>query len=212
MKEARQSGNMPITRWAAMLKALNTMRTTPTPVSLMSTDSCQRQSKLTVQVRAFAMNNNMAYAPKDMVSSDRPRLRATSATFPLHLDLEDQYRSQSTHARASDHHGVSLSDPSTQYTNPNIYTTSYPPAPLTAPLSSTYSRANDAKSHLAGPPPRAGTASSSRATEYLLGPHNRPGNAEPHQDPRAPLSHQTHAGRPHVFHGENRSSEYTSRP
>ncbi|KAG9250071.1 uncharacterized protein F5Z01DRAFT_426443 [Emericellopsis atlantica] len=162
--------------------------------------------------RAFAMNNNMAYAPKDMVSSDRPRLRATSATFPLNLDLEDQYRPQGSQSRASDRLSVSLSDPSTQYTNPNIYTTSYPPAPLTAPLSSTYSRANDAKSHLAGPPPRAGTASSSRATEYLLAPHSKPGNAEPHQDPRHPLSHQTHAGRPNVFPGENRSSEYTSRP
>ncbi|KAI6782481.1 uncharacterized protein J7T54_001338 [Emericellopsis cladophorae] len=86
------------------------------------TQSSEHYANDSYSVRAFAMNNNIAYAPKDMASSDRPRLRATSATFPLHLDLEDQYRSQSNQPRASHHLGVSLSDPSTQYTNPNSRT------------------------------------------------------------------------------------------
>lgn len=65
-------------------------------------------------------------------SPNQQRSRAASATFPLSLDLRNQYRGLTN--RSPGLHSSTQSTTSTQYTSPSIYTTSYPPAPLTAPI------------------------------------------------------------------------------
>lgn len=78
-------------------------------------------------------------------SRDRPRLRAASATFPLSLETRGEYRppmpTQSpVHAYSGRSAGAS-----SQYTSPSIYTTSYPPAPLTAPISMSHQRPSSSR-------------------------------------------------------------------
>lgn len=65
-------------------------------------------------------------------SPNQQRSRAASATFPLSLDLRNQYRGLTN--RSPGLHSSNQTATSTQYTSPSIYTTSYPPAPLTAPI------------------------------------------------------------------------------
>jgi hypothetical protein len=65
----------------------------------------------------------------------RSRLRAASATFPLSLDMRAQHRPSGNSAQSVNY---SMSNrtttPSSQYSSSSLYTTSYPSAPLTAPI------------------------------------------------------------------------------
>lgn len=78
-------------------------------------------------------------------AQNRPRLRAASATFPLSLELRNDYRppmpTQSpVHAYPGRNPGAT-----SQYTSPSIYTTSYPPAPLTAPINMSHPRPSNSR-------------------------------------------------------------------
>ncbi|CAM1508266.1 Fc.00g051140.m01.CDS01 [Cosmosporella sp. VM-42] len=65
----------------------------------------------------------------------RSRLRAASASLPLNLDLSTQYRPASTEGQTPSPSRAPRATASTaQYGNSSIYTTSYPSAPLTAPV------------------------------------------------------------------------------
>lgn len=76
-------------------------------------------------------------------SQNRPRLRAASATFPLSLEVRHDYRPPMSNQ--SPVHSYSARNPGTssQYTSPTIYTTSYPPAPLTAPINMSQQRSSN---------------------------------------------------------------------
>ena len=76
-------------------------------------------------------------------NSRTSRLRAASATLPLNLDLKDQHRSPELGPQSATM-GQRPRAPSTtsQLDNSSIYTTSYPPAPLTAPLEFSLSKAS----------------------------------------------------------------------
>lgn len=65
-------------------------------------------------------------------SQNRSRLRAASASLPLNLDLRNQYRTGLQSPSISS--ASRVPPPTTQYTGSSIYTTSYPSAPLTAPM------------------------------------------------------------------------------
>ncbi|KAF7554739.1 hypothetical protein G7046_g6736 [Stylonectria norvegica] len=66
---------------------------------------------------------------------NRNRLRAVSATLPLNLDVRNHYRPMATETQSTSPSGPPRAMPvSTQYGNGSIYTTSYPSAPLTAPM------------------------------------------------------------------------------
>lgn len=65
-------------------------------------------------------------------SPNQQRSRAASATFPLSLDLRTQHRGLSN--TSPEGNSSKMTAVSTHYTSSSIYTTSYPPAPLTAPI------------------------------------------------------------------------------
>jgi hypothetical protein len=66
---------------------------------------------------------------------NRSRLRASSATLPLNLELRNQYRNANSNLRSPGISAVSRGGaPTSSLDMPSIYTTSYPPAPLTAPM------------------------------------------------------------------------------
>lgn len=97
-------------------------------------------SSLHRAVRADNSPGDTDQTPSDLsysgfsASPNQQRSRATSATFPLSLDLRSQYgglTNRSSGLHSANRPGASTS---TQYTSPSIYTTSYPPAPLTAPI------------------------------------------------------------------------------
>lgn len=68
-------------------------------------------------------------------SQSRSRLRAASATLPLNLDLRNQYRSVGSALQSPAMNAAGRIPPATsQYAGSSIYTTSYPSAPLTAPM------------------------------------------------------------------------------
>ncbi|KAM0278647.1 hypothetical protein ACHAQH_005034 [Verticillium albo-atrum] len=77
--------------------------------------------------------NYSSYQPSNLQSTqNRLRNRASSATFPLGLDLRNQYRSSSLHSASS----RDLSSATSHFsgTSAPSYTASYPSAPLTAPM------------------------------------------------------------------------------
>ncbi|KAM9876306.1 hypothetical protein VD0002_g7797 [Verticillium dahliae] len=77
--------------------------------------------------------NYSSYQPSSLQSTqNRLRNRASSATFPLGLDLRNQYRSSSLHSASS----RDLSSATSHFsgTSAPSYTASYPSAPLTAPM------------------------------------------------------------------------------
>ncbi|KAH9901861.1 hypothetical protein F4778DRAFT_128746 [Xylariomycetidae sp. FL2044] len=91
---------------------------------------------------------NINYSSLQQPSQSRSRLRAASATLPLGLDLRHQYRSVSS--------GHSLQPPNqtsaprasstTPYGSSPAYTTSFPSAPLTAPIDYSLPRTPGARS------------------------------------------------------------------
>jgi hypothetical protein len=85
---------------------------------------------------SLASTQNLGYSMPQQPSATRPsRLRAASATLPLNLDIKEHHRSSDLIAQSASS-GQRQRAPSTtsQLDNSSIYTTSYPPAPLTAPL------------------------------------------------------------------------------
>ncbi|KAL2207527.1 hypothetical protein CC79DRAFT_1333332 [Sarocladium strictum] len=92
-------------------------------------------------------NQNLGYAMQHQAPPGRSsRLRAASATLPLNLDIKDQHRSPELGPQSASV-GQRPRAPTTtsQLDNPSIYTTSYPPAPLTAPLDFSLSKSSAAR-------------------------------------------------------------------
>jgi hypothetical protein len=117
---------------------------------------------------AFHSPTGLEYSNVPHTSQNRPRLRAASATFPLSLDVRHEYRppmpSQSpVHAYSARNPGTS-----SQYTSPTIYTTSYPPAPLTAPINMSQQRTSN-------PRDTAQDQTDPKLNATLNGPNEYPG-------------------------------------
>jgi hypothetical protein len=79
---------------------------------------------------------NINYSSLQQPSQSRSRLRAASATLPLGLDLRHQYRSFSSgHSLQPPNHSSTPRAASTApYGTSSSYSTSFPSAPLTAPI------------------------------------------------------------------------------
>lgn len=93
----------------------------------------------------FHSPHGLEYSGLQHNSRNRPRLRAASATFPLSLETRTDYRPPMP--SQSPVHGYSgrSAGATSQYTSPSIYTTSYPPAPLTAPISMSHQRPSSSR-------------------------------------------------------------------
>ncbi|OTA94870.1 hypothetical protein M434DRAFT_10388 [Hypoxylon sp. CO27-5] len=85
---------------------------------------------------------NINYSSLQQPSQNRSRLRAASATLPLGLDLRHQYRPMSSsHGLQSPSHSSTPRVATTApYGSSSAYTTSFPSAPLTAPIDFPLSR------------------------------------------------------------------------
>ncbi|KAI1138816.1 hypothetical protein F5Y05DRAFT_351480 [Hypoxylon sp. FL0543] len=82
---------------------------------------------------------NINYSSLQQPSQNRSRLRAASATLPLGLDLRHQYRP--SHSLQSPGHSSTPRVATTApYGSSSAYTTSFPSAPLTAPIDFPLSR------------------------------------------------------------------------
>ncbi|KAI1308795.1 hypothetical protein F5Y03DRAFT_383230 [Xylaria venustula] len=78
---------------------------------------------------------NINYSSLQQPSQARSRLRAASATLPLGLDLRHQYRSfSSSHGLQPPHSSTPRAASTAPYGTASIYSTSFPSAPLTAPI------------------------------------------------------------------------------
>ncbi|KAK5627157.1 hypothetical protein RRF57_002872 [Xylaria bambusicola] len=79
---------------------------------------------------------NINYSSLQQPSQARSRLRAASATLPLGLDLRHQYRSySSSHGlQPSSHSSIPRTASTAPYGTSPGYSTSFPSAPLTAPI------------------------------------------------------------------------------
>ncbi|KAI1635931.1 hypothetical protein F4809DRAFT_419876 [Biscogniauxia mediterranea] len=86
--------------------------------------------------------SNINYSSLQQSSQNRSRLRAATATLPLGLDLRHQYRPASnSHGLQSPAHTSTPRTPSTtSYGSSSIYTSSFPSAPLSAPIDFALSR------------------------------------------------------------------------
>jgi hypothetical protein len=125
------------------------------------------------------------YSSLQPTSSARPRLRASSATFPLNLDLRNQYRPAAQTARSPGQQTANRAvTSSTQYTSPSIYTTSYPPAPLTAPLNVPQSRGTAARPDASDHPEHQMSAPNSSTGEF---PGSAHGNRAMHTSAHTPM-------------------------
>ncbi|KAI9149268.1 Homeobox-leucine zipper protein ROC1 [Paramyrothecium foliicola] len=84
---------------------------------------------------AMHQNSGLGYSGLQQTPQNRSRLRAATATLPLNLELRNQYRTAGTALRSPSVGAVGRSGaPTSTLDIPSIYTTSYPPAPLTAPM------------------------------------------------------------------------------
>ncbi|KAI1262454.1 hypothetical protein F5Y18DRAFT_151146 [Xylariaceae sp. FL1019] len=81
-------------------------------------------------------STNINYSSLQQPSQSRSRLRAASATLPLGLDLRHQYRSVSTgHGlQPPSHSSTGRAGSIASYGTSSGYSTSFPSAPLTAPI------------------------------------------------------------------------------
>jgi len=79
---------------------------------------------------------NINYSSLQQPSQSRSRLRAASATLPLGLDLRHQYRTfSSSHSlQAPSHSSTPRAASTTPYGTSSGYSSSFPSAPLTAPI------------------------------------------------------------------------------
>ncbi|KAI5921376.1 hypothetical protein F4810DRAFT_348125 [Camillea tinctor] len=86
--------------------------------------------------------SNINYSSLQQSSQNRSRLRAATATLPLGLDLRHQYRSVSTsHGLQSPANTSTPRTPgSASYGSSSAYTSSFPSAPLSAPIDFALSR------------------------------------------------------------------------
>ncbi|KAI1498206.1 hypothetical protein F5X99DRAFT_337632 [Biscogniauxia marginata] len=86
--------------------------------------------------------SNINYSSLQQSSQNRSRLRAATATLPLGLDLRHQYRPVSSgHGIQSPSHSSTPRTPSTSsYGSSSSYTSSFPSAPLSAPIDYALSR------------------------------------------------------------------------
>ncbi|KAK6951925.1 hypothetical protein Daesc_006450 [Daldinia eschscholtzii] len=85
---------------------------------------------------------NINYSSLQQPSQNRSRLRAASATLPLGLDLRHQYRpmSSSHNIQSPSHSSTPRVPTSSPYGSSTAYTTSFPSAPLSAPIDFPLSR------------------------------------------------------------------------
>ncbi|KAI1813969.1 hypothetical protein GGS20DRAFT_443845 [Poronia punctata] len=94
--------------------------------------------------------NNINYSSLQQPSQSRSRLRAASATLPLGLDLRHhQYRTySSSHGIQNPNHASTPRAASTAPYGTSTYTSSFPSAPLTAPIDYTLPRTPGIRSSL----------------------------------------------------------------
>ncbi|CAJ2507722.1 Uu.00g089080.m01.CDS01 [Anthostomella pinea] len=84
-------------------------------------------------------STNINYSSLPQPSQNRSRLRAASATLPLGLDLRHQFRSVSS-LQPPVHSSTPRSSSTAPYGGSSAYTSSFPSAPLTAPIDFPHSR------------------------------------------------------------------------
>ncbi|KFA68197.1 hypothetical protein S40285_01565 [Stachybotrys chlorohalonatus IBT 40285] len=85
---------------------------------------------------SYSGGSNMPNQPGMGYSAhqNRSRVRANTATLPLNLDISSNYRSSTAGVRSPSIGSANRDTTSSPFNHSSIYTTSYPPAPLTAPL------------------------------------------------------------------------------
>lgn len=103
---------------------------TSTSASGLSYDSGS-YSNNAVQSPTGMSNYNMTSTPLQSAPGNRSRLRAASATLPLGLDLRNQYRSTLDPVQQST---ATTPRATTAFSTSSTYTSSFPSAPLTAPI------------------------------------------------------------------------------
>ncbi|KAI0600440.1 hypothetical protein F4775DRAFT_590384 [Biscogniauxia sp. FL1348] len=114
------------------------------PLQLRETMSRSRSDNLQSPLRSRiqSSSSNINYSSLQQSSQNRSRLRAATATLPLGLDLRHQYRpSSNNHGLQSPAHTSTPRTPSTtSYGSSSVYTSSFPSAPLSAPIDFALSR------------------------------------------------------------------------
>jgi hypothetical protein len=92
-------------------------------------------------------SSGVGYAGLQQAPQTRSRLRAATATLPLNIDVRNQYRpANATAMRSPSVNTIGRNAAaSTSLDMPSIYTTSYPPAPLTAPMDFSQPRPTNAR-------------------------------------------------------------------
>lgn len=94
------------------------------------------------QQAGLTTSHSMSYSMSQQLPHSRSsRLRAASATIPPNLDFKDQQRASDIGSQSGTIARLRGPSSSSQLDSPSIYTTSYPPAPLTAPLEFSLSKA-----------------------------------------------------------------------
>ena len=171
-------------------------RTTPqaTPVRL-PLDHRSKKANICFAGHSVQSPSGQDYSSLQPNSSSRPRLRASSATFPLNLELRNQYRPPAQTALSPGQQTANRAVSSTQYTSASIYTTSYPPAPLTAPLNVPQSRGTAARPDASDHSDHQMNAPSSSIGEFS---RSAPGNTAMHTSAHTPMR-DTFGGGPIAF-------------
>lgn len=158
----------------------------------------QTWSVLTRNIGPSTQSNvGLAYPPFQQDGTDRPRLRSSSATFPLNMDTRNQYGA-GLQKNQSPSYALEKRSPtaSTQYARPSIYTTSYPPAPLTAPISIAQPGGNTLpRADMARNPELQGNVESSASGTFLGGAHAH--NMGPPREPPQATTGATYKSQQH---------------
>ncbi|KAI0021925.1 hypothetical protein F4780DRAFT_257053 [Xylariomycetidae sp. FL0641] len=105
-----------------------------------STSSSMGYEPSSYSCKTQSSTNNINYSSLQSPSQTRSRLRAASATLPLGLDLRHQYRSLGQSLQSPSHASTPRAASTTPYGSSPAYTTTFPSAPLTAPIDFSLSR------------------------------------------------------------------------
>lgn len=152
-------------------------------------------------------STGMSYMGYDHASQNRSRFRASSASLPLNLDLRNQYRSidqglhsptQTTSNRAA--------GPTSQYGSSSSYTTSYPPAPLSAPLEFSQPRSASTQANLRDYTDAPINSPPATTSDYPETFQTSLGSQEPRSDARDIFS----SGTVNYSHSQPRNDSYRS--
>ncbi|KAI1776310.1 hypothetical protein F4818DRAFT_376676 [Hypoxylon cercidicola] len=123
---------------------------------------------------------NINYSSLQQPPQNRSRLRAASANLPLGLDLRHQYRPSSHSLQSPSHSSTPRVATTTPYGSSSSYTSSFPSAPLTAPIDFPLSRTpgiNRSVQDYSMPQMSAPIAPSQDFTQALHGSHGSMGSS-----------------------------------